>query len=79
MIKETTLIRPSASSGHEVKPINDLFRSHHSILNGHPCLLLPIDRHSVLDLELGVDWIHLTQDSVQWRALVNTVMIFGVS
>jgi hypothetical protein len=22
----------------------------------------------------GVDWIHLTQDTDQWRALVNTVM-----
>jgi len=22
----------------------------------------------------GVDWIHLAQDRVQWRALVNTVM-----
>jgi hypothetical protein len=22
----------------------------------------------------GVDWIHLTQDKDQWRALVNTVM-----
>jgi hypothetical protein len=22
----------------------------------------------------GVDWIHLAQDTVQWRALVNTVM-----
>jgi hypothetical protein len=22
----------------------------------------------------GVDWIHLAQDSDQWRALVNTVM-----
>jgi hypothetical protein len=22
----------------------------------------------------GVDWIHLAQDKVQWRAVVNTVM-----
>jgi hypothetical protein len=22
----------------------------------------------------GVDWFHLIQDRVQWRALVNTVM-----
>jgi len=22
----------------------------------------------------GVDWIHLTQDRVQWRALTNTIM-----
>jgi hypothetical protein len=22
----------------------------------------------------GVDWIHLAQDRVQWKALVNTVM-----
>jgi hypothetical protein len=22
----------------------------------------------------GVDWIHVAQDSVQWQALVNTVM-----
>jgi hypothetical protein len=24
----------------------------------------------------GVDWIQLVQDTVQWLALVNTVMIF---
>jgi hypothetical protein len=27
----------------------------------------------------GVDWIHLTQDMNQWRALVNTVMNLQVS
>jgi len=26
----------------------------------------------------GVDWIHLTQDREQWRAVVNTVMNLGV-
>jgi hypothetical protein len=26
----------------------------------------------------GVDWMHLAQDREQWRAIVNTVMIFGV-
>jgi hypothetical protein len=26
----------------------------------------------------GVDWIELTQDRDQWRALVNTVMNLGV-
>jgi hypothetical protein len=26
----------------------------------------------------GVDWIHLTQDRDQWKALVNTVMNLGV-
>jgi hypothetical protein len=26
----------------------------------------------------GVDWIHLSQDREQWRALVNTVMNFHV-
>jgi hypothetical protein len=25
----------------------------------------------------GMDWIDLAQDKDQWRALVNTVMIFG--
>jgi hypothetical protein len=24
------------------------------------------------------DWVHLTQDGDQWRALVNTVMNLGV-
>jgi hypothetical protein len=27
----------------------------------------------------GVDWTHLTQNRVQWRAPVNTVMNFGVA
>jgi hypothetical protein len=27
----------------------------------------------------GVDWIHLTQDKEQWRAVVNTVMNLWVS
>jgi hypothetical protein len=27
----------------------------------------------------GVDWIHLAQDSDQWRAVVNTVMDLRVS
>jgi len=26
----------------------------------------------------GVDWIHLTHDSGQWQALVNTVMKFRI-
>jgi hypothetical protein len=26
----------------------------------------------------GVDWIHLTEDRDQWRALVNIVMKLGV-
>jgi hypothetical protein len=26
----------------------------------------------------GMDWIHLAQDTYQWRALVNTVMNFWV-
>jgi hypothetical protein len=26
----------------------------------------------------GVEWIHLAQDKEQWRALVNTVTIFGL-
>jgi hypothetical protein len=26
----------------------------------------------------GVDWIHLAQDTDQWRALVNTAMNFQV-
>jgi hypothetical protein len=26
-----------------------------------------------------VDWIHVAQDRHQWRALVNTIMIFPVS
>jgi hypothetical protein len=27
----------------------------------------------------GVDWIHLAQDRIQWRAVVNTVMKLRVS
>jgi hypothetical protein len=27
----------------------------------------------------GVDWMHLSQDRDQWRALVNTVMNFWVA
>jgi hypothetical protein len=26
----------------------------------------------------GVDWIHVAQDMVQWRAVENTVMILWV-
>jgi hypothetical protein len=26
----------------------------------------------------GVEWMHLVQDNVQWRALVNTVMYLQV-
>jgi hypothetical protein len=26
----------------------------------------------------GMDWIHLTEDTEQWRALVNMVMNLGV-
>jgi hypothetical protein len=26
----------------------------------------------------GVDWIHLAQDTVQWRTLVNTIMNFRI-
>jgi hypothetical protein len=26
----------------------------------------------------GVDWMHLVQDRDQWRAVMNTVMNFGV-
>jgi hypothetical protein len=26
----------------------------------------------------GVDWIHMAQDTDQWRALVNTVINLGV-
>jgi hypothetical protein len=26
----------------------------------------------------GMDWIHLDRDRDQWRALVNTVMNFGL-
>jgi hypothetical protein len=29
-------------------------------------------------LESGTDWIHLTQNKRQWRALVNTVIILRV-
>jgi hypothetical protein len=29
--------------------------------------------------EIGVDWMHLAQDTYQWRVLVNTVMNFRVS
>jgi hypothetical protein len=28
---------------------------------------------------VDVDWIQLAQDMIQWHALVNTVMKFGVS
>jgi hypothetical protein len=31
-----------------------------------------------MDLRESVDWMHLAQDRVQWRALVNTVKIFRV-
>jgi hypothetical protein len=26
----------------------------------------------------GMDWIHVAEDRNQWKALVNTVMNFGV-
>jgi len=28
---------------------------------------------------LGVDWMHLVQDGVQWRALVKTIINFRVA
>jgi hypothetical protein len=27
---------------------------------------------------VGMDWIHLAEDREQWRALVNTIINFGV-
>jgi hypothetical protein len=68
----------------------DETRYAYKILIGKPERKTPVGRHKLkneynikIDLKQieceDVNWIHLAQDRVQWRALVNTAMNLRVS
>jgi hypothetical protein len=55
-------------------------RNAYTVLVGRPPLARPRHRWENIKMDFAeiecevLDWIHLAQDSAQWRALVNTVM-----
>jgi hypothetical protein len=65
--------------------IKSIYHHKNLVLMGKPELKRPLGRHRrkwedniKIDLRevgwVGIDWIDLTQDTDQWRALVNTVI-----
>jgi hypothetical protein len=71
----------TSSSGHEVRPINDLFRPHDCI---HLVVSLTVV-HKITENAIycyvfnykgceDMDWIHLAHDKEQWHAPEDMVM-----